>query len=163
MDRNAVIAALEANLRHVERVAARLDATTASTRPADGRWSPLETLEHLVVVERGVHRAITMASGMEPGTLRTRAMDAVVAGAGTVRQPLTAPEMVAPTGRFGSLYDTLQVFRERRTTTLDLARTLDVAWDAHHASHPLLGPLDIGQWLLLAATHAERHIPQLEG
>jgi hypothetical protein len=90
-------------------------------------------------------------------------MDAVIAGAGTVTRPLTAPEMVAPKGRFETLAEALQVFRERRTSTMDLARSLDVAFDAHHAPHPILGPLDIGQWLLLAATHGERHAAQMKG
>ncbi len=162
MDRTAIVAALEANLRHLERVAARLDDAKAMTRPAPERWSPMEALEHLVVVERGVHKAVTAASGLPATDLRTRPMDAVIAGAGTVTRALTAPELVAPTGRFQSVHEALVLFRERRTTTINLARTLDVPWDAHHAPHPILGPLDIGQWLLLAATHVERHLPQID-
>lgn len=162
LDRTAVVAALEANLRHLERVVARVDEQRATQRPAPDRWSPLETLEHLVVVERGIHKAVTAASGREPTDLRTRQMDAVIAGAGTVTRTLTAPEMVSPTGRFHSLHEAIVLFRERRTTTIDLARSLDVPWDAHHATHPLLGPLDLGQWFLLAATHVERHLPQID-
>lgn len=162
LDRTAVVAALEANLRHLERVAGRLDDAKVTVRPAPDRWSPMEALEHLVVVERGIHKAVTAASGSAPTELRTRQMDAFIAGAGTVTRTLTAPEMVAPTGRFHSVHEALVLFRERRTTTINLARTLDVPWDAHHATHPLLGPLDIGQWFLLAATHVDRHLPQID-
>ena len=94
LDRTAVVAALEANLRHLERVVARVDEQRATQRPAPDRWSPLEALEHLVVVERGIHKAVTAASGREPTDLRTRKMDAVIAGAGTVTRTLTAMEMV---------------------------------------------------------------------
>lgn len=163
MDREAIVSALDANLRHIERIINQLDDSSAKLRPAPERWSPLEHLEHLVVVERGVHRAVTAACGVEPSEHRTRTMDAVIAGAGTVTRPLTAPEMVEPKGRFETMVEALQLFRERRISTMDLARSLDVAFDAHHAPHPLLGPLDIGQWLLLAATHGERHAAQMKG
>jgi len=163
MDREAIVSALEANLRHIERIVSQLDDARAKTRPTPDRWSPLEHLEHLVVVERGVHKSVAAACGVEPSEHRTRKMDAVIAGAGTVTRPLTAPEMVEPKGRFETVGEALQLFRERRTSTMDLARSLDVAFDAHHAPHPLLGPLDIGQWLLLAATHGERHAGQMKG
>ncbi len=161
MEREAVVAALEANLRHIERIVARTDEIAAIARSAPGRWSPLETLEHLAVVERGVHKAITQAAGSGPTELRTRQHDALIIGLATFPRKVKAPEPVTPSGRFGPIGETLQVFRERRTITLDLARALDVAWDSHHSPHPIFGPLDIGQWLLLAATHGERHALQM--
>lgn len=163
LDRAAVVTALESSLRQLERAVSRLDEAKATVRPAPDRWSPMEALEHLVVVERGIHKSVTAASGMPATDLRTRPMDSVIAGAGTVTRALTAPEIVAPTGRFHSVHEALVLFRERRTTTINLARTLDVPWEAHHAPHPLLGALDIGQWFLLAATHVDRHLPQIEG
>ena len=162
MDRTAVVAALEASLRHLERVVSRLDEAKATVRPTPERWSPMETLEHLVVVERGIHKSVTAASGAAATDLRTRQMDSVIAGAGTVTRALVAPDVVAPTGRFHSVHEALVLFRERRITTINLARTLDVPWDAHHMTHPILGPLDIGHWFLLAATHVARHLPQIE-
>ncbi len=163
ISRDAVVAALEANLRHIERVVARLDDARATSRPPSGGWSPLDALEHLVAVERGVHRAVTGAAGAEPTALRTRELDPVVAGAGVVTRTLEAPAQVAPKGRFASIGEAMVVFRERRLTTLSLARTLDVPWESHHAPHPILGMLDVGQWFLLAATHGERHVPQMGG
>lgn len=67
LDRTAVVAALEANLRHLERVVARVDEQRATQRPAPDRWSPLETLEHLVVVERAFTRPSPLrAAGSRP-------------------------------------------------------------------------------------------------
>lgn len=159
-ERDAVVAALEANLRHVERIVAHADPAKAATRRDPARWSALEVLEHLAVIEKGVQKVIAGAAGTPPSELRTRAKDQIVAGAAEPVSKLVAPEMVAPNGRYATLAEALQAFRERRTITIDLARSLDVAWDAHHAPHPYFGPLDIGQWLLLAATHGERHAKQ---
>lgn len=158
--RPAVVAALEANLRHIERIAAHIDPALAAQTPADGCWSPLEIMEHLATVERAVHKAVTGASGQPASETRTRDKDAIIAGLADYPEVLAAPDMVRPTGRYETLGDALRTFRERRTMTLDLARSLDVDWAAHHAPHPLLGPIDIGQWFLLAATHGERHATQ---
>ena len=161
-DRAAVVAALEANLRHIERIVAQIDPVAAQTRPTPGEWSALEIVEHLAVVERAVHKSVTGAVGVPPSERRTRDKDPIIAGLATLPDRIVAPAIVHPTGRFTSLAEALRIFRERRTTTLDLARTLDVAWDAHHAPHPIIGTIDVGQWFLLAATHGERHAVQIE-
>lgn len=161
-DRPAVVAALEANLRHIERVIAHVDPEHAAVRPAAEQWSALEIVEHLAVVERGVHRAISAAAGSDATELRTRQLDPIVASLGNNPRKISAPEFVNPTGRFTSLPEALRIFRERRSITLDLARSLDVDWDAHHFKHPVFGDFDIGQWFLMAATHGERHALQLE-
>jgi len=161
-DRAAVVAALEANLRHIERLVGHVDPSTAATRPTPPEWSALEVVEHLVVVERAVHKSVTGAVGTPASDRRTRDKDPIVAGLATLPDRIAAPELVHPTGRFTSLAEAVRMFRERRTTTLDLARSLDVDWDAHHAPHPIIGMLDVGQWFLLAATHGERHALQIE-
>ncbi|MEP6589852.1 MAG: DinB family protein [Gemmatimonadota bacterium] len=161
-DRSSVVAALEANLRHLERLIAHVDPATATTKPAAEAWSVVEVIEHLAVVERGVHKAVAAAAGAPASELRTREKDARIAGAATFPGALTAPEPVTPTGRFASLEEASRFLRERRTATLDLARSLDVPWDAHHAPHPIFGMIDVGQWFLFAATHGERHAAQLE-
>lgn len=162
IDRAMVVAALEANLRHIERILAQIDPVAALTRPTPDAWSVKEILEHLAVVERAVHKSVTGAVGVPPSEQRTRDKDPIIIGLATLPDRIAAPDIVLPTGRFASLAEALRMFRERRTTTLDLARSLDVAWDAHHAPHPILGLIDIGQWFLLAATHGERHALQIE-
>jgi hypothetical protein len=161
-DRAAVVAALEANLRHIERIVAHLDPVASAARPTPDVWSVLEIVEHLVMVERAVHKSVAAAAGVAPAERRMRSKDAVIAGLANYPENISAPEMVHPKGKFESVAEALRIFRERRTTTLDLARSLDVAWDAHYAPHPLLGTLDVGQWFLLAATHGERHALQIE-
>lgn len=162
IDRPAVVAALEANLRHIEKVVAHLDPETAGRRATPDSWSALDIMEHLAVVERGVHKAVAAAAGLEASELRTRRLDPIVAGLATNPRKIRSPELVAPTGRFSSLGEALRVFRERRNITLDLARSLDVDWEAHHFAHPVFGDFDVGQWFLMAATHGERHALQLE-
>jgi hypothetical protein len=159
LDHAAVISALEANLDQLERLITRMTPEALSLRPGPDRWSPIEILEHLAVVERGVHRQVTAAAAVPATDLRTEEKDALIDGAGTVVTPWRAPEFVVPTSRFGD--QCLEIFRNRRISTINLASTLDVDWRAHHAEHPLLGTLDVGQWFLLAARHGERHARQI--
>jgi hypothetical protein len=159
LDQTAVIAALEANLDQIERLVTRMPPEVLTRRPAADRWSPLEVIEHLAVVERAVHRQVTSAAAVPASELRTERMDAFIEGAGTVVKPIAAPEMVHPTNRFGD--KAFEIFRDRRISTINLAKTLDVDWRAHHADHPIFGTLDVGQWFLLAARHGERHAHQI--
>lgn len=55
-----------------------------------------------------------------------------------------------------------EAFLERRGTTLDYVRT--TADPLHNFALPFgeMGPLDGYQWLLLLATHTDRHIAQME-
>jgi hypothetical protein len=159
LDHAAVIAALEANLDQIERLVIRMPPEALAGRPAPDSWSPLEVIEHLALVERGVHRQVTNAAAEPPSDIRTEEKDALVEGAATVITKLKAPEIVVPSSRFGEKAFT--IFRDRRISTINLARTLDIDWRAHHAVHPLLGQLDVGQWFLLAARHGERHATQI--
>lgn len=161
-DRPAVVASLEANLRHIEKLVAHVDPEIAKHRPSPEEWSVLEIMEHLAVVERGVHKAVSAAAGADATELRTRRLDPIVAGLATNPRKISSPEMAHPTGRFENVAEALRVFRERRNITLDLARALDVDWDAHHFPHPVFGDFDVGQWFLMAATHGERHALQIE-
>lgn len=159
LDRAAVIAALEANLDQIERLLVRMTPEALTRRPTPDSWSPLELVEHLAVTERAVHRQVTHAAAAPPSDVRTEEKDALVDGAATVVAKWKAPDFVVPSNRFGE--KAFAIFRDRRISTINLARSLDVDWRAHHAEHPLLGQLDVGQWFLLAARHGERHAHQI--
>lgn len=159
VDRAALVAGLEENLLRVVRAAR---AVPDPTRRPDGGWSALDVVEHLVLTERGVQRLIARAAGEEPSEVRTAEQAAIVEAVAAHPKKLQAPEFIAPTGRFASLDEALRLFREARGSSVDLARALDVDFEAHHAPHPFFGVLDLAQWLRFLATHGERHAAQLD-
>jgi hypothetical protein len=160
LDRDAVIRALEANLATLEALVAALPDEGATGR-ADGGWTPRDIVEHLVAVEGSVHRVIRKALTLPPSERRTRERDAMIAGLATLPRKVQAPEIVAPSGRFASAAEAMVALREARAHTIHLARTVPAPWDAQHLPHPFFGELDIGQWLLMAATHGDRHARQI--
>jgi len=134
----------------------------ARTRPAPDRWSVLECLEHVNFVER---RFLGMVKASAAGTPAQR--DAAKEAALTQRvvdrsNRRTAPEAVHPTGnKYGSLSEALQDFNAARDETLRFASEQGANLLSRSANHPVLGPLNGVEALLLIAGHGRRHTEQM--
>ena len=133
----------------------------ARTRPAPDRWSVLECLEHVSFVER---RFLGMVKQSEPGTPAQR--DAAKEAALETRvvdrsNKRTAPEAVHPTGKHSSVADALRDFNAARDETLQFASEQGPNLLTRSASHPVLGPLNGVEALLLIAGHGRRHTEQM--
>ena len=116
--------------------AARVPESLAGLAPAEGRWSVVECLEHVIAVEESFLERLKPMEGSPPldsakeAELATRLEDR------TERRE--APEAVKPAGRFATLEEALSRFQAARARTLEFA--------AEHASD-------------LLSVH--RHIPSL--
>jgi len=132
-------------------------------------WSVAEILEHLRMVEAGVARLITKRvgqareAGLGEETLTTSVLpsfdkhQAMLESA--VRQ---APEAVRPraTVRIGEALDGLESSREALRTAVVLADGLSLGEIKHN--HPILGELDLYQWLIFLGQHEGRHRNQIQ-
>lgn len=133
----------------------------ARTRPASDRWSVLECLEHVSFVER---RFLGMVKASEPGTPAERDADRETALARRVidrSNRRTAPEAVLPTGKHGSLSEALDEFNAARDETLRFAAEQGVNLLSRSATHPVLGPLNGVEAILLIVGHGRRHTEQM--
>jgi DinB superfamily len=134
----------------------------AARTPGPGRWSILQCVEHLAIVEDNLFSRILTSqpcaeSPLDPRRetiFRTRALDRT--------KPIPAPEAALPRGRFTTLFAALFHFIEGRDRTIlfldhcttDLRREL--------TTHPILGQVNSYELLLLMAAHPLRHIHQIE-
>ena len=73
-----------------------------------------------------------------------------------------APEMLRPTGRWATEAELTKVFEESRKANMDYIRTTNDDLRDHFFSHPVFGPMDGYQWLLLLSAHSGRHTEQIE-
>jgi len=73
-----------------------------------------------------------------------------------------APEFLKPTNRFATRGETIKAFEDSRKATMDYVRTTNDDLRDHFGPHPLLGPMDAYQWILLISAHSERHTKQIE-
>ena len=136
-------------------------------KPAPDRWSVAEVAEHIAVSESGIFGMVQskiMTSPAEPEKrAATKGKDETV----LTRVPdrshkAQAPEFLKPTNRWATREELIKSFEDSRKATMDYVRTTNDDLRDHIGPHPLLGPLDAYQWILLISAHSERHTKQIE-
>lgn len=138
-------------------------------RATPDRWSVMETLEHLSLVEDSIGRVVSHLAKQAnaDGALQDDDVSSVLTcldtfGLNTANAKLVAPERVRPAG-VKSVQESLQnlrISRERLLAAIQAANGLDLTRVS--APHPLLGPMNGYQWLVLIATHEYRHLKQMK-
>ncbi len=134
-------------------------------RPAPGRWTVAECVEHIATVEGRVLGSIQKTLETGPDSSKRSALegkdDTMVADvAGRVTR-FQAPEFLAPTGRWPDA-QLVKEFEMARHQTRDFAASTGADLRRHFYKHPVIGELDLYQWLLLIAAHCDRHRAQSE-
>ncbi len=136
-------------------------------KPGPDRWSVAEVSEHIALSESTILGLIQGKIMAGPATPADRANVKV-----TDEQILTkvpdrsrkaqAPEFLKPTGRWANHDEVAKAFEDARKATMDYVRTTHDDLRDHFGPHPLLGPMDGYQWILLISAHSERHTNQIE-
>jgi hypothetical protein len=163
--------ALDHALRELDRATAEFLATMEGVAASDylaspgaGRWSLAENAEHTTVVIRGVERLFSTRLLSQPMADTDRQLgDADLSGLLINRaQPIQAPEMVRPKGRWTTREEMAAALNATTEGIISWSRGAPVDLRAYGAPHPLIGPLDGVQWLLFLGLHTDRHARQAE-
>lgn len=135
--------------------------------PGGDRWSIAQCAEHLLLSEHallGMVRSQILAAPAAPDAASSaRGRDGIVVAAMRDRSqrsktfPFLEPQTVAATPAVF-----VASFLTARTATLRYVRETTDALHDHVAPLGALGELDAYQWLLLLASHTERHVAQIE-
>jgi len=131
-------------------------------------WSVAAVLEHLHRIERriarlaaqGVERARAQGIGREPS--EESVLGSLDAFQLLRRSPkITAPEAVAPRGAYSAAQALAALVESRQAllSTLTLADGLALGEITY--PHPLLGVLNLYQWVLFVGQHEARHTAQI--
>lgn len=135
---------------------------------ADG-WSVAEILDHLSIVEAGIARLITKRAGRarEQGLSEERSTESVLGSFDQQRAKLDnaimqAPAMVHPRANVDikDALEGLETSREALRAAAVAADGLSLGEIKH--THPLLGELDLYQWLIFVGQHERRHRKQIQ-
>lgn len=161
-ERDRVAAYLAESREKLVRSTQDLSRTQLQFKPAPDRWSVAECIEHIIVVEDlvlgNVKSTLQQAPGSPGSALDDDSIVKAVAGRAT---RIKGPERLMPTGRWGH-DQLLSEFEAARKRTAAFAASTDAPLREHAYAHPVIGPLDCYQWLLLIAAHGERHRAQAE-
>jgi hypothetical protein len=133
----------------------------AALRPGPDRWSVLDCVEHLVVVEEFLLRQVETATpAITPvGTARREALIAERAGDRTRRVP--APETVHPQARFATLAEAVERFAAVRARSVRFVEGCQIDLRRQATMHPLIGAVNCHEMLLMLALHPVRHAKQI--
>lgn len=132
-------------------------------REAEGRWTLLEIVEHLAVFEAFLRGAVMRVVEQPPVDVDTSAVEeSVVRLAETRADRIVSREVNVPVGRFASLEEALRAFRAERAKTIAFVEESDADFRRHVFAHVKFGQVDCRQWIVLLATHVERHLLQVE-
>lgn len=133
-----------------------------SFRPAEGKWSIAEVVEHLVLTEPGLFGFALSGlkqSAADPGASKLKD-EAFIAGMTDRSKPAQAPEMFKPSGRWKTRESLIDEYKSRRDAniewlweTRDDLRNKFVKFGA--------GSVDVYQMLLAIPAHNERHLQQI--
>lgn len=139
-----------------------------SQRPALDCWCVAEVLEHLHRVERGISRLA--AQGIDrarsQGVGPERNQESLLGSLDDFHldqrsRRIVAPGPVSPRGEL-STDQALAALRESRQALLSALSSGDgLALGEITFAHPLLGVLDLYQWVLFVGQHEARHAEQI--
>lgn len=164
-EREAILKNLAESRERLLRTVQGLSREQLHHRPAAGRWTVAECVEHITTVEGRVLGLIqkTLSEGPPPSKRsamegRDSALVEDVAGRITRFQ---APAFLVPSGQWPD-EQLLKEFEAARQRTREFASSTQADLRRHFFAHPVFGELDLYQWLLLVAAHCDRHRAQSE-
>ena len=131
-------------------------------KPAADRWSAAECLEHITMVEGFIFSNLEKTLQRAADSTRPAVSDDDIVRLVEDRSTrVKGPERLMPAGRvpLDKLFSEFEAVRRR---SAEFAANTTTELRQHTWPHPILGPCDCYQWLLLMAAHGERHRLQAE-
>jgi DinB superfamily len=166
-ERAFVVSYLEQTRDRVLALARSLTPEQRGLRRSDDEWCAADLIEHIVVVEQwsldNIERTLRDGHTDESRRGKGAHKDAIILHVLPARNTrVQAPAQFQPTNRWPDWDDLVGQFSETRARVVDLAQTTQADLRIHFMPHPFLKDLDCYQWLVLIASHAERHMRQAE-
>jgi len=131
------------------------------TRPAQDRWSVLECVEHVVIVEEKNLAKLAEAERLESPRIDKQKEGEIIAQIPDRTTRYIAPEAGRPTGRFVSLAQALEQFNAIRSKSVRFAEDRQADLYRIAVEHARLGTVNGAEMLLIIAGHARRHADQI--
>ncbi len=160
MSRNVLVSVLEDGRQDVVASLQNLADDLAAKKPAPGRWSALECMEHIVVVEERFLGWLANGSPIE--AVESREKEAELGAKIRDRSyKAQAPEAVIPTGRFTSVQAAIDAFNRVRDLSVRVAEERGGALFSVGVTHPRFGDMNGAELVHVLTAHACRHAAQI--
>ena len=149
--------------------AREMNESFAMIPPREGEWSAAQNLAHLALVESNVAMMMEKIIGAarEQGAGPDQSEESFIKSLDKWRVPdpvskLISPSRIAPDAgkRVRDSIESLEQTRARLKSIILENSDIDLA--SIKRPHPVLGEIDMYQWVLFVAQHEERHRKQME-
>ncbi|WLR47915.1 DinB family protein [Halobacillus litoralis] len=132
----------------------------ASVKPEEDRWSILEVLEHLYLMEQLIVYQINQA--LKQGDTQ-QATEKPIHKTTNRDYKVEAPEAVRPKGEFKTLQEAKEGLKKTREATLFLIHNKEEETLQNRAfPHPAFGDMNLEQWVEFIGWHELRHLDQMK-
>ena len=137
-------------------------------QPGPDRWSVAQVLQHLVIIEKrigvGLNRWVSdaVAGELGPELETSSVMNSLPLDLITDRTTRrTAPEEVRPSGDLDAASAWTALEQTRAALRAAVVPADGLALSEVIQPHPVLGPINLYQWLLFVGSHEARHTGQV--
>lgn len=132
----------------------------ASVKPEEDRWSILEVLEHLYLMEQLIVYQINQA--LKQGDTQ-QATEKPIHKTTNRDYKVEAPEAVRPKGEFKTLDQAKEGLKKTREATLFLIHNKEQETLQNRVfPHPAFGDMNLEQWVEFIGWHELRHLDQMK-
>lgn len=133
----------------------------ARQKPGSDRWSILECTEHVVAAERAMLIMITERCTPRASMEVPDREQKILRSAADRTHKHVAPERVRPTGRYATLSEAIEKFREHRAHSMEFVSNCQSDLKAVEIQHPIGGLVNAQECLAILAMHPARHAAQI--
>jgi DinB superfamily len=151
----------------IESATRNMSVAELSQRPAEGKWSSAEILEHLNLTYIGTVKNLerSLTAGRPLGgapTLKRRVINSLVLGFGYLPTGRKSPEAAKPKGMHAE-----NILAEINSWIAQLDDVIQKCENKFGkrcfvADHPILGPFTMQQWRKFHWVHGRHHVKQIE-
>ena len=163
-----LLAHLDAQHDRLRRAVEDIPRHKRERKPNPERWSVAEVLEHLSIVETRIERVFTakLTEARAAGLRQERDASPVVGTIDMARvldrtRRITASEAALPSGKLDAdaAWAALERARDALCNSVRASDGLALAVVVH--PHPVLGPINLYQWIAFVGGHEARHAAQV--
>jgi uncharacterized damage-inducible protein DinB len=136
--------------------------------PGSDRWSVAQVLQHLAIIEKRIAMSVTKwvgdarAGGLGPETETSSVLNSLdLALIADRSKRHDAPEQVRPAGDLDAASAWAALEKTRAALRAGVLPGDGLALSEVIQPHPVLGPINLYQWLLFVGAHEARHTGQV--
>jgi hypothetical protein len=160
-ERTEIVENLERSRQEFMAAVVGLTEAQAQARPDPERWSVLDCVEHVAIVEDRFLGWLEAAKKSDQPRVDKEKEAGLMVRIPDRSARAKSPEAVLPTGRFATLGQALEQFNLERTRSIEFAKNRCDDLYCLASEHPRFGPVNGVELLIIIAGHSRRHAAQI--